>query len=287
MNRILSIDKKVLLLLTFVVVCLPIPLYFLMQEGTVGLLLVFFFILLIGISLVAGSVVGLFASLVFIFGMGSFLLFISFPETPFSFQTIQIPLSSLLMAGFGLLLFVAIAGRIHELVYGLSRENARLQSEVEQFVAVDVDTGFDNKYRMALEIDVEMKRVTRYGGTFTLILLQLNYLEDFSRLYGEKERVHLLNRLSDGFNTTMRSTDRKFRYAPDRFALLLTNTSEKGVDVIYEKLSAKLKTHQLLNGNFITLTFHIGHIVYDQNVSVTDYELLFSQVESEMVSHEL
>lgn len=86
---------------------------------------------------------------------------------------------------------------------------------------------------------------------------------------------------------TIRSTDRKFRYTADRFALLLTNTSGDSVEIVYDKLAKGLNTHQLLNGKYVTLSFHTGHVFYNKETNVADYEALFSQVESEMVIREL
>lgn len=282
-------DKEIqsLLLLVIMLISVQVPLYFLQAEGKVGLLLSVFLLILVSISLLAGPVVGLFSSLVFIFMIGSFLFYIALASPAMALNTGTIPLHVLLGYGFALIILVMIAGQIHNRTIEQGKIKRKLQEEVRQFVAVDVDTGFDNKYRMALEVDAEMKRINRYGGTFTLILLQLDYYEDFTRLYGEKEKKHLLHSLAEKMQNTIRSTDRKFRYDADRFALLLTNTDGKSIEIIYAKIAESLKVHQLLNEKYITLSFRTGHIVYNEEVNVKDYETLFSQVESEMITREL
>ncbi|WP_042348347.1 diguanylate cyclase domain-containing protein [Bacillus massiliigorillae] len=287
MRKIFDSEVKILLLVITFIMLLHIPGYFLIKEGTAGILLYGFLVLLVFIAFLFGTVTGLYSSLIFIFIIGSGLVYLSLTHTsnPFSTTTFEMPL--FLGYGFLLIIMVLIAGKIHDNITNLGKMNRRLVDENSQYVAVDVDTGFDNKHRMVIEVEMEMKRVKRYGGAFTLILLQMDHFEDFKKLYGEKETSHLLLSLGEAMLDVMRLTDRKFRYEQDRFALLLTHTDSKSVEIVYEKLVQRITTHQLLNNKYVTLSFRSGHIAYEQHSSIEDYQALFSQVESEMVFREL
>ncbi|MEH6940240.1 GGDEF domain-containing protein [Bacillus sp. JJ722] len=287
MKKLLESEVKILLLVISFILLLHVPGYFLMKEGTVGLLMYGFFILLVIIALLLGTVTGLYSSLIFIFIIGSALVYLNLTHAsnPLGFTGFELPL--FLGYGFVLIIMILIAGRIHERILTLGKLNRRLQEENNQYVAVDVDTGFDNQHRMSLEVNMEMKRVDRYGGAFTLVLLQMDHFAEFRKLYGEKETSHLLLSLGEEMMEVMRLTDRKFRYEQDRFALLLSHTDSKSVEVIYDKLVKRITTHRLLNKNYVTLSFRSGHIAYDQHSSIQDYQTLFSQVESEMVFREL
>lgn len=287
MRKFFELEIRVLLLITGLLVSMQIPAYLLLQEGTSGLLLYVFLNLLLAVALLTGPVAGLFSSLIFIFIIGSVLFYVNRPNSTLLIESSPFPLPLFLGYGLVLIILVLIAGSIHDKIICQGKKNRELQEEIRQFVAIDVETGFDNKHRMAAEVQAEMRRIERYGNKFTLVLLQLDHLEDYKHLYGEKETKHLLSSLAQAMQQTMRSTDRKFRYAADRFALLLTNTDDHSLDSVFEKLANRMTTHQLLNGKYVTLSFRSGYTVYEQDEPSQDYQLLFSQVESEMVAREL
>lgn len=287
MKKPFDVEIKTLILSSFLLLGLQISLFLLLQKGQTGILLAAFLTGFVILSIIAGPLVGLFSSLLFIFLIGSFLIYLALPNSTFQFDALEISLSYLLGYGFSLLIFVLLAGRIHDYVVEQGKLTHQLKEELRQFVAVDVETGFDNKHRMAMELDAEMKRIDRYGGAFTLILIQIDFFNEFVKLYGETEQKHLLQSLAATMQNIIRSTDRKFRYASDRFALLLTHTNDTSIETVYEKLASSLKTHQLLNNKYITLSYRTGYTVYEQNDNVIDYEAIVSQVESEMVTREL
>lgn len=283
MKKYFEQEKIALLLMVILLIVVQIPTFLLLKQGTVGFLLLGFFVLLLCVTMMLGTVKGLYSSFLFIFIVGTTLFYLEMTNTP----KVTFPLPLFLGYGVALIICILLTGRVHDIFINQGEKNRRLQEEIRQFVAVDVETGFDNKFRMEMEVQAEMKRTDRYGAAFTLILLQIDYFAKFKQLYGEKETSHLLSELAKTIEKTMRITDRKFRYDQDRFALLLTNTDDHSVEVIYKKLAETLKTHQLLNEKYVTLSFRSGHIVYDQEVAVADYRALLQQVESEMVYREL
>lgn len=287
MKQIFDYKAGSLFLIVILMIGVQIPITYLIKEGITGLPLIVILLLLITISLVAGPVTGLFGALMFIFIVGTALLYISVTNTVLTFDLIDLPIPLYLGFGLALIILILIAGRIHDSILDQLKKNRFLQEEIRQYVAVDSETGFDNRHRMVTEIQTEMSRVNRYDGAFTLILLKMDHFDDFKRLYGEKETTHLLASLADAMQMTIRRTDRKFRYGMDRFALLLTNTDDRSVEIVYDKLAEKIKNHQLLNEKYVTLTFRSGHVVYDKHASIEDYQELFEQIESEMVFREL
>ncbi|MEX3623928.1 diguanylate cyclase domain-containing protein [Viridibacillus arvi] len=285
MGRFLNTNKQTLLLITILILLLQIPSYFMWDYGREGILLYIFLILLIIVSLILGTVTGLIFSLIFIFIIGSTLIYFNYTDSAIA-NTFTMPIQLFLVYGLMLIVLVLIAGRLQEVIIAREKLNQRLQEEVRNFIAVDVETGFDNNYRMGITITEEMMRVDRYGKSFTLILLQIDHLKDFNRLYGAKETKHLLQGLAQTMDKAMRLTDKKFRYDTDRFAILLTETGGDSIDLVIDKLASKIKTHQLLSDKYVTLTFRTGYFVYEPKLD-TSYEEIIGRVESEMVSHEL
>lgn len=283
MKPFFNVETKTLMFISLLVICLQGAVFVLIQQHTQGILLAVLLSLLTVLTLLAGSLVGLLCSLGIIFLVGSFLLYLSFSST----AALILPLPLLLVYGFVLLFAVLTAGKLQESIVNQGRLNRKLQEEINQLVAVDVSTGFDNRNRLMLELELEMKRVQRYGGSFTLVLIQMEYYKDFQKLYGEEERLHLLSSIANKVRQAVRITDRKFRYSADRLALLLTQTDDTSIEVVYDKLAQSLKDHQLLNQKFVTLAFRTAYSVYGKQTELLDCEDFISQMESEMVAREL
>lgn len=286
MRGLFNLESKTLLAIGLLLIGGQVTIFYFAQQGQTGLLLSAFLSLLTMLSLIAGPVVGLMSSLFFIFIMGTFLLLLFLRPATF-IAPLTVTLQELLMFGFILLLMVLIAGVIHDRVVAQNRLNRKLQEEIRELVAVDTETGFDNRHRLEVELDVEMGRVNRYDGTFTLIVLQLEFLDDFRRLYGNKEYLHLLASIAYDMQLVVRSTDRKFRYANDRFALLLTHTDDAFIDIVCEKLRKALQDHQLLNEKYVTLSYRVAHEVYRKDKNMSSYQQLITQLESELLAREL
>ncbi|GKV66526.1 MULTISPECIES: diguanylate cyclase domain-containing protein [unclassified Sporosarcina] len=278
-----TIEIKILVFTSLFIIGLQGAVFFLFQQGNSGLLLAVLLMLLTVLTLLAGSLIGLICSVSLIFLAGSFLLYFSMNST----VPLVLPLPILMGYGFVILLVVLAAGKLRDYIVNQSRLNRRLQEEISQLVAVDISTGFDNTNRLKLEMELEMKRVKRYGGNFTLILIQMDYFKEFKNLYGEKELLHLLSSIADKIQKVVRKTDRKFRYSADRFALLLTQTDDASIDVVYEKLSQSIKEHQLLNQKYVTLAFRTAYSVYGKQTELLDCDDFLSQMESELVAREL
>lgn len=279
-------NTKPLLSLSFLVIVLQATAFYFTQQGQTGILLSIYLLMLTVLALLTGPIVGLMSSLFSIFIMGT-LLIIFFLRPTIIVSPLTVTLQELLIFGFVLLLTVLVSGVIHDEIVRRNQYMHKLQKELRELVAVDSETGFDNRHRMESELDLEIGRINRYGGKFTLIVLKMDFLEDFHKLYGDKEYLHLLVTLADHMQSVIRSTDRKFRYNEDHFALLLTHTDDAFIDIVFEKLKKALQNHQLLEGKYVTLMFRVAHEVYTKEKNMRGHAELIEQLESEMLAREL
>lgn len=258
------------------------------STSSMNLLLALLLFIIIGLSLFNGTLNGLVASLLLLFLMGTTLLIMSVKKTTFnSFQFQMLSIEQFVVFGLVLIMSVIIAGAIQERVREVMNDRERLRYEVEQFVSIDTETSFDNLKRMKLEINREMSRVNRHGGSFSLLMVELDHYKEFNQAYGSKEMQHLLLIIGQKANDLLRTTDRKFRYLDNRFAFLLTETPKAHVEIIIEKLAAQLQTHQLTNGKTVTLSFHISFNEYDSLKKQQSYEQFIEELESEIMFYEM
>lgn len=253
-----------------------------LPHGQIGVALFILSVCIAIVGIVSGTVLALSISLILFFLIGSALLWL--PFTTFAIFQDQIPLFYLLL-WMGLLLMLSlITGQLSILLNQLSQENTELQNQIRNLVAVDPMTGFDNKDRMLLEINMEYNRSKRYGHTFTLVLIKINHLESFKKLYGDPELNRLLHHLSDVIYKTMRLSDLKFRPETDVIGILLTDTEVEHIQIVIDKLHPKLEIHQLANGKYVTLSLEYGFVGFNDVDDYRDVYTFAKEQVSEYVS---
>src|SRR5699024_4074943 len=115
-------------------------------------------------------------------------------------------------------------------------ENKSLREEQMRLVAIDPITGFDNKERMFVELELEYNRSKRYGQTFTLIFLKVNHVDQFEKLYGEEEMSRLFKHIANEIHHSIRRSDQKFKPEKDLFAFILSNTPIGNITPVLKKL---------------------------------------------------
>ncbi|WP_107838986.1 diguanylate cyclase domain-containing protein [Metasolibacillus meyeri] len=277
--------KSMLLYGTLLLLLMQIPLFVLFDKGREGQILYLFLVVLVILTIWKGAITGLISSLILIFVSGSILLYMSIAGT---ISTINDAFSIQLFLVYGVLLLVLIlcAGKVNELLLLQEQRISHLQQSVNRFVAIDVETGFDNETRMYLTVNEEMRRANRYKHQFIFILLRLENYKQFEQLYGVNEVQHLWKQLAEKVQQTVRQTDKKFRFGDNQIALLLTDTSDEFIDVVYEKLDYVLKNHQLLNGRWVTLSYKTSYFLYTSQVE-RSFEELLTDLEREMRTNEL
>lgn len=80
---------------------------------------------------------------------------------------------------------------------------------------------------------------------------------------------------------TIRLTDKKFRFSEDHIGLLLIDTTDKHMEVIYAKLDQALKNHQLLKGKWVTISYKTSYFTY-QPLQESSFDELLKDLEREM-----
>ncbi len=103
-------------------------------------------------------------------------------------------------------------------------ENSRLYAEVEEKAHIDELTGLLNRRSLDEVMSSEINRHSRYGGVFSLIILDLDSLKAFNDKYGHLAGDRLLRKIGGIVKNTIRSADQAFRYGGDEFAILLPST---------------------------------------------------------------
>lgn len=119
-------------------------------------------------------------------------------------------------------------------------ENSRLYAKAEQRARVDEVTGLFNRRHFDELLKHEIDACNRYGGTFSLILLDLDFFRTYNDKYGHAAGDQLLARVGKVIQRSLRSSDLAFRYEGDEFAILLPRTESSAAFVVAERIRGKV-----------------------------------------------
>lgn len=135
-------------------------------------------------------------------------------------------------------------------------ENARLYARVELKSRLDELTGLFNRRSLDEMIDREIGRHSRYGGVFSLAILDLDSFKVFNDSYGHLAGDKLLRQIARTIRGTIRGSDVAFRYGGDEFAVLLPQTNIDAASTVVERVRKRIADRVEAGG--IRITASIG-----------------------------
>lgn len=189
--------------------------------------------IIIFVSLFFGTYAGLLISLAVVFGYGSFLFYeivilnnVSF-ATPYNYVWI-------------LLLFIAgiTIPYIGGFLKNISDRFSELNNNLTEFMFFDPLTGFKNEKAFYEDLVVNMENYRRYNFGFSVMIVNIRYIEDFQNIYGTEKTKKLLTYVSEKIDTALRLSDLKYTLAPGKFTLILPNTIKDNALIVKERIQA-------------------------------------------------
>ena len=165
-------------------------------------------------------------------------------------------------------------------VYNLSNVK-NMEADIKRLVSeVDYDalTGIYNRRYFDKSLKRIIKLLSRSGGMFSLLLIDIDRFKDFNDTYGHIEGDKCLKAVAEALTgSVMRDDDFVARYGGEEFVAVLPNTGEKGVRMIAEKMHENILKckipHNKKNGTTSYLTVSIGGATggVDRTQSGDDY----------------
>lgn len=135
-------------------------------------------------------------------------------------------------------------------------ENTRLYAEVAEKARVDELTGLLNRRSLDEMLVTEINRQSRYGGVFSLIILDVDSLKTVNDNYGHLAGDELLRQIGVITKKAIRGADQAFRYGGDEFAMLLPNTSLGAANQVAERVRKQVAS-EVMAGD-IPVTASLG-----------------------------
>lgn len=125
---------------------------------------------------------------------------------------------------------LAAIWRIHELI-------ERLETQA----LVDELTSLWNRRYIFSHIEDESKRVARYGGTFSVAMIDLADFKSINDRFGHGTGDTVLRSVGTFLAESSRECDVVARYGGDEFLLMMPNTDREGAEALLERLRRKAR----------------------------------------------
>jgi diguanylate cyclase (GGDEF)-like protein len=148
-------------------------------------------------------------------------------------------------------------------------ENSQLYAKAEKKARIDELTSLYNRRSLDEMIDSEISRHSRYGGAFSLAILDLDSFKTFNDTYGHLAGDGLLQEVGRNIKSAIRNADYAFRYGGDEFAILLPQTTIEAALQVVERVRKKIA--EGIHSDKIPITASIGLASWpDDGISHTD-----------------
>ena len=141
-------------------------------------------------------------------------------------------------------------------------ENARHY----EAATVDSLTGFFLRDYFFRRLGEEYERTSRYGGKFSLLMLDLDGFKSINDRHGHMTGDRFLRTISGTIRSGLRAADLACRYGGDEFCLLLPETGIRGARTIAERIRAAVAERVVEVGDLrLRTTVSIGVAVFPEH----------------------
>ena len=147
--------------------------------------------------------------------------------------------------------------------------------EVSLRARTDPLTGLSNRRHFDEQLRRVVAETDRFGGTCSLILIDLDHFKNVNDRYGHDAGDAVLRHVAQLLSDAVRTVDICARYGGEEIAVLLPQTSEQGAAELAERLRATLEARPSLHGGRpVAVTASFGVATYPAPVPSGDLLLI-------------
>jgi diguanylate cyclase (GGDEF)-like protein len=143
------------------------------------------------------------------------------------------------------------------------KEQQEVMRKFEADATVDFLTQLANRRAFDSRLAEEYERMRRYGGTFSLILVDIDEFKKVNDEFGHLAGDLVLQFIARMLQDNVRISDCVGRYGGEEFAILLPGTSSEGARVAAEKIRHAVQTSAVKHENQkikVTISAGVGMI---------------------------
>jgi diguanylate cyclase (GGDEF)-like protein/putative nucleotidyltransferase with HDIG domain len=149
--------------------------------------------------------------------------------------------------------------------------NAQLYSQAIVMANTDGLTELYNHRQFHDRIDQEIARSSRFGTTFSLIMLDVDLFKAYNDIHGHLAGDEILRRIALSIRTSIRSLDTAFRYGGEEFAIILPEAQLSDAYKVAERIRKTIASKTSSRATPITASLGIANWPVD---GVTKAEII-------------
>lgn len=144
--------------------------------------------------------------------------------------------------------------------------NSQLYAQAREKARLDELTGLFNRRHFDERLKEEINRQIRYGGAFSLIMLDLDSFKAYNDVYGHPAGDTLLQEIGGLIKKAIRTSDQAFRYGGDEFAALLPQTDTDSAYHVAERIRQEVAAHAQARSTGVTCSVGISSCPTDGEI---------------------
>ncbi len=167
-----------------------------------------------------------------------------------------------IISGLSLISTISIASF---LFYIHAMSLARKSYELEYLANTDSLTKSANRRKFFSQAEMEFDLASKYGYSFTLIILDIDHFKNINDRYGHAVGDQVLVEFSEKVRKTIRVGDMFGRYGGEEFGIIIRKTNRETALDIAQKLRKSVEGMRFeANGNSFGITVSIGAVQFSE-----------------------
>ena len=161
---------------------------------------------------------------------------------------------------------------MHEMM--LRIRHVHLQERLREMSNSDELTGLYNRRGFYAIAQQQLKVANRTKGEVALLFADMDKFKSINDQWGHQKGDEALVSIADILKQTFRESDLIARISGDEFALLLIDTPEKNMSIVFNRLQKNIDAFNIHSGGMFNLSLSIGMSVYYHDRPCSVDELL-------------
>ena len=156
----------------------------------------------------------------------------------------------------------------HCMLFDISKRK-QMEQKLKDMSLTDYLTGLYNRSAILDVLETEIKRLDRYGGELSILLININQMTGITNKYGHSVSDRAVIQTGKSVGQDKRTPDCVVRYGGDKFILVLPETGADGALVYAERLAYGINV-PVGDGKQITVTLSLGIAEFNEDVPDAD-----------------
>jgi len=161
---------------------------------------------------------------------------------------------------------------MHEMM--LRIRHVHLQERLREMSNSDELTGLNNRRGFHAIAQQQLKVANRAKGEVALLFADMDKFKSINDQWGHQRGDEALVAMAAILKQTFRESDLIARISGDEFALLLIDTPEKNLSVVFNRLQKNIDAFNIHSGVLFNLSLSVGMAAYDHDSPCSIDELL-------------